>query len=93
MHFLYKKYKIRKDWSLLYFVIHTNRSLPKIGEIGALNSERLKHPKAGKGSAAAAFVHRCTSTNAYRYDAEGRAVQCSAPQLVQIDKDILRFQL
>ena len=46
MHFLYKKFKIRKDWSLLYFVIRTDRSLPKFGkfgEIGALNSERLKH--------------------------------------------------
>ena len=47
MHFLYKKYKIRKDWSLIYFVIRTNRSLPKFGKfgkIGALKSERLKHP-------------------------------------------------
>ena len=47
MHFLYKKFKIRKDWSLLYFVIRTDRSLTKFGkfgEIGALNSERLKHP-------------------------------------------------
>ena len=42
-----QKYKIRKDWSLLYFAIRTDRSLPKFGkfgEIGALNSERLKHP-------------------------------------------------
>ena len=48
MHFLYKKYKVRKDWSLFYFVIRTDRSLPKFGkfgEIGALNSERLKYPK------------------------------------------------
>ena len=48
MHFLYKKYKVRKDWSLFYFVIRTDRSLPKFGkfgEIGALNSERLKHPR------------------------------------------------
>ena len=47
MHFLYIKYKIRKDWNIHYFVICTDRSHPKFGkfgEIGALNSERLKHP-------------------------------------------------
>ena len=43
MHFLYKKYKIRKDWSLLYFVIRTNRSLPKFGKFREIEAPRADY--------------------------------------------------